>query len=476
MFKIVDISHHQDPSLIDYDVLVASMKANNVKGVILRSTYGTGGGTFPNQPDTAFDEHYAGFKGKIPIGTYHFLVEYKTVDAQLAMVKRAVDGKSFELGYWLDMELENGAPDLTRPTVIEYMTKGEAFFGELGIYTGAWCWNPVMGYDNPYSSRKLWVASYTDEPYMPIGWDEYWMWQFTSKATLEGYPSSLDMSYIDEAKWKSWAGVEIPEIIEPIDLPIFSQKDSRWANEILGTSSVTIGAYGCLLTAVSSMCKFYGKETNPSKLNKDLIAIGGYENGNLLAYSAITTIYPDIVVDWDNFLTEPSDSKIDAVLKSDQPVIIQVDYNPNTSALEQHWVTIIGKDANGYLIADPIDGQIAYLSRYAGKALRMVVYKQQDADEVLFKAKVICNKLNVRSEPIYKPDGSNIVDLLMNGEVVNVYEERNGWFRIGEGKWCSGSTQYMEKIEITPQPPEEPTLEEKVDIVYEWWKAHPELH
>jgi GH25 family lysozyme M1 (1,4-beta-N-acetylmuramidase) len=458
MKRLIDISYYQDPSKIDYDAL-----AGSVDGVILRAAYGV-----RYNPDTAFNKHYQEFTARgVPVGAYHFLVEYETVDAQLALLKQTLDGKDLPLGIWNDVELENGAPALTRKQVIEFMTKGEAAFGEMGIYTGAWCWNPIMGSDNPYSSRRLWVGSYTASPYIPIGWDSWWLWQYTSSGRLPGYGSSLDMNKCTDETWAAWVGfTPPPPIIEPLPIEPLSQKDTRWANEKLGTSPVTIGAYGCLITATAMVCNYYGKDTNPSKLNQDLIVVNGYESGNLMKWGAIETIYPDIILDWDRFLANPTDVDIDAVLKRDQPVIVQVDYNLATPALDQHWVVIVGKDGDDYLIADPIDGSTAYLSRYAGKAWRMAVYKQVAIEEPLFKVKVIAGALNVRSEPVYKPDGSNKIDLLYNGEVVNVYQiADNGWYRIGVDRWISGYADYTEKIEIEPPPPPPPppmTLEERV--------------
>lgn len=471
MKQIIDISYYQSPDKINYDTL-----SQNIDGVILRAAYGTGvDGKWPNQPDPEYLRHYREFHARgVPIGAYHYIVEYKTVDAQIAIAKRAIDetrkiidlGNGFgqvesglTLGFWCDVELEGGAPALTRKTVIEYMTKIEAYFGEeIGIYTGAWCWNPIMGSDNPYSSRRLWVGSYTTSPYMPIGWDEWWLWQYTSSGRLPGYSGNLDMNRCTDETWHAWVGYTEPETIEPLDIPLYSQKDSRWASNKLGTSNVTIGSYGCLITAAAMVCKFYGKDTDPSRINQALIDVNGYASGNLLIFDAINTIYPDIAVDWDKFLNNPTESMVDGVLKQDIPVIIQVDYNTNTPALEQHWVVVIGKDENGYLIADPIDGEIVYLSRYADKPYRMVVYEQTEAEKVLFKARVICGALNVREGPstAYKK-----VDLLKNGDVVNVYEEKNNWFRIGKNKWCSGYPAYVEKIEIE-EPDPDPTLEERV--------------
>jgi GH25 family lysozyme M1 (1,4-beta-N-acetylmuramidase) len=439
MKTLIDISYYQDPEKIDYDLLLS-----HVDGVIIRLGYGVGTKDWVGKPDPAFERHYAECKARgIPVGCYHFMVEYKSVNEQLAIVKQALDGKHFELGFWADVELEGGAPALTRATVIEYLTKAQDYV--YGIYTGAWCWNPIMGSDNPYSHLPLWVGSYT------------------SSGRLEGYAGNLDMNRCTDETWEAWTGATVIDEIEPLEVPLFSQKDVRWAGDKLGTSAVTIGAYGCLLTDTAMLCKYFGKDTDPGKLNQDLITVNGYEQDNLLRYSAITTIYPDIVVDWHYFLTDVDDALVDEVLMQEVPAIVQVDYHPDTTVLEQHWVLIIGKDQHGYIIADPIDGEIAYLSRYGNRAFRMVVYYYEPTEQVLFKAKCIADALNVRSGPSTAFDK---VDLLNKGDVVNVYEVENNWFRIGDGSWCSGYPQYMEKIETEPQPPEL-TLEERVSLLEE---------
>jgi hypothetical protein len=212
------------------------------------------------------------------------------------------------------------------------------------------------------------------------------------------------------------------------------------------------------------VCNYFGKDTDPSKLNKDLISVNGYASGNLMVWNAIETIYPDITINWNYFLANPDDALIDEVLVQELPVIAQVDYNTSTPALDQHWVVIVGKEGNDYLIVDPIDGSTAYLSRY-DRAWRIAVYEQQEVEEPLFKVEVICGALNVRSTPVYLPDGSNKVDLLNNGEVVNVYEiADNGWYRIGKDRWISGHSDYTKKIEIEPPPPPL-TIEERVEIL-----------
>ena len=61
----------------------------------------------------------------------------------------------------------------------------------------------------------------------------------------------------------------------------------------------------------------------------------------------------------------------------------------------------------------------------------------------LFKIEVICNALNIRSGP---GTDYTIKGLAYKGDVYNVYEESNGWYRIGKGLWVSGYIEYAKKI------------------------------
>lgn len=57
----------------------------------------------------------------------------------------------------------------------------------------------------------------------------------------------------------------------------------------------------------------------------------------------------------------------------------------------------------------------------------------QVTEESSYRVEVITFALNIRSEPIYKINGSNIVDVLRSGDIVEVFEEQNGWLRTEKG-------------------------------------------
>src|SRR3972149_9086488 len=78
-----------------------------------------------------------------------------------------------------------------------------------------------------------------------------------------------------------------------IKLPtIYSQWDSKWANEILGFNATNSGFniynYGCLITCIAMALEYYGKKETPSDINEDLRDSNGFapDSGNYVWGSA----------------------------------------------------------------------------------------------------------------------------------------------------------------------------------------------
>lgn len=172
-------------------------------------------------------------------------------------------------------------------------------------------------------------------------------------------------------------------------LKYFSQKAIEWAKKKLGTSTVaTIGSDGCLLCVVATVLNYFGKDTTPDRLNDDITRVKGWYKACRLIYGSISDIYPDISVDWNNYIEcadvgAPLD-KIDAILKSKRIPIVKVDYTPGGS-VNEHWVGIIGKEDGNYLIVDPIDGSEQWFqNRYGDPAryiFKIVVYNGTPKEE-----------------------------------------------------------------------------------------------
>jgi uncharacterized coiled-coil protein SlyX len=177
----------------------------------------------------------------------------------------------------------------------------------------------------------------------------------------------------------------------------------------LGTSTVyTIASHGCLISCVSAVCAYHGKDTDPARLNQELKRVKGYQDACNLIYAKVTEIYPDINFDWDIWergecsSTPAPLSLIDEILESKRVPIIKVDYNPTTSKVDQHWVCIIGKDeAGSYLIYDPIDGTEQYFqARYGDPSryiFRIICYSGKINEEADLEDKIREMEMKIQS-------------------------------------------------------------------------------
>ena len=160
-----------------------------------------------------------------------------------------------------------------------------------------------------------------------------------------------------------------------------SQRDTRWASHKLGYSYYTIGGYGCLITAISMILNWYGKSTDPAQLNDALVRVGGFTGANLY-WNAIAQVQPDVYLAKaiDCYYIPAPLHEIDALLADDVPVLVHVDFTPG-GAVDQHWVLIVGKSGDDYIINDPWTGeQGSFRTRYGDPArwiFRIRAYRRQ---------------------------------------------------------------------------------------------------
>lgn len=146
--------------------------------------------------DPTFERNYAECKRLgIPVGVYYYTyaVSHTSADAELALLKTALTGKTFELPICVDVEDNKlrklGKQALTDLTVYALATIEQwgfyallytgLNFGENRLYMGGAALKP---YD-------VWVAAYRDDkptPAWPFG-----MWQYTSNGKIPGVVDAI---------------------------------------------------------------------------------------------------------------------------------------------------------------------------------------------------------------------------------------------------------------------------------------------
>jgi len=167
---------------------------------------------------------------------------------------------------------------------------------------------------------------------------------------------------------------------------LWSQHDSRWGNDRMGSSGVLMKHQGCLVTNVAIYLDYLGIDTDPKRYNNLLGLRGGYQYNVVggIKYANMYWKYPGVLfpeiqrelVDytwyWNGLGWE---SQARSILASGRPVLALVDLYAG-GALDQHWVLIVGYRTDGWWAVDPETGTLINLSKYENKVYRIVSYKK----------------------------------------------------------------------------------------------------
>lgn len=525
MKPIIDISHHQVSSKIDYDLL-----ASQVEAVIIRASYATA-------VEREFENHYRELsKRGVPMGVYHYIVEYRSAEAQVETFTSRVAGKEFKLGYWADVEIEPNVAPLTKQMVHAWIQQTEAKLGtELGIYTSVSMWQRIMG-GAYYTNRKLWVADYRyrQSPQLPPGWDDWWIWQHTSKGKLPGYNGDLDMNRFRFGKevFDAWIGDTEPT--NPVDPEprLYKAKVTASLGLRVRTCPDTTcrhlhtNPYGTVVSVYENRDEWSRIGTGEWSMSTWLERIDEPEpdpqpEPELVLYSPVakgTRITQQFGANPGWYPTSKGHNGIDYGTPVGTPVkamkegTVEVSqeqvggYGRHIRIRHEHGVSIYGhlsrRDVkvgdkvvagqriglSGGNLEDPYAGFStgAHLhaeyrqdkpvvplvpGSYVYNAIDHLPFIKEEEEEenpMLYQVEVITYALNIRAGVGTRYP---IIRTVLKGTILNVYAESQEWLKVGDNQWCSGDSRYVKRL---ANPPCEPC--DKEEKLNKLWEAHPELH
>mgnify|MGYP002766364525 CR=1 FL=1 len=195
---ILDVSRWQGE--IDWDAVKASGK---IDGVMLK-TVSTNRKLSKRKDglyiDPTFERNYAECKRLgIPVGVYYYTyaVSHTSADAEQALLKTALTGKTFELPICVDVEDDKlrklGKQALTDLTAYALATIERWGFYAL-LYVGL-NFGETQLYMGGAALRKydVWVSAYRANKPTPA-WS-FGMWQYTSTASVPGITGNADLSH-----------------------------------------------------------------------------------------------------------------------------------------------------------------------------------------------------------------------------------------------------------------------------------------
>lgn len=207
--KGIDVARYQ--GLIDWD----RVKASGIKFAMLRavSTRQSEGGIYI---DPTFERNYAECKRVgMPCGVYYYTYaqDIKTVQAELNMLYKAIDGKKFEYPIAIDVE-ENRLKPLSRDALTTLVCfaaeslESKGYFVQIYTYTYYKQTELDMLRLGKYD---LWIADYRGK--RPVF--NHGMWQFSSTGSVPGIKKLVDMN---------WAYRDYPGMIKKAGLNGYSKK------------------------------------------------------------------------------------------------------------------------------------------------------------------------------------------------------------------------------------------------------------
>lgn len=195
--KGIDISKYQGK--VDFE----KVKKSGIQFVMIRAVSTNNTGIYI---DPYFEHNYTECKRLgIPCGVYYYTyaMNKNTVDAELAMLKKAIAGKTFEYPVAVDVEENTLKPlsaDALTDLVIYALQTIESWKYYATLYTYSYYQQTELNMDR-LTAFDLWIANYTGKrPSVAHG-----MWQYSSKGRVSGISGYVDMNY---------AYKDYPKIIE----------------------------------------------------------------------------------------------------------------------------------------------------------------------------------------------------------------------------------------------------------------------
>lgn len=183
---IIDISHHQDPKMMDYDKL-----AKQVDLVIIRTQYGS------RVIDQHYKTHYIEFQKRgVSTAAYAWVRGVSISDMKVEATDFYIRTKEFNPVFWF-LDVEEKSMEDMRAGISAYVAKlRELGAKKVGIYVAHHMYKEFNL--NLEEVDAIWIPHYGENNGSVSSKPDFYcdLHQYTSKGRLEGYNGDLDFNRI----------------------------------------------------------------------------------------------------------------------------------------------------------------------------------------------------------------------------------------------------------------------------------------
>lgn|SRR5215813_6689407 len=216
--RVVDLSHH---NVIPQSLEPAA--AAGVWAVIHKLTEGQ------SYTDPKVDARYVlTQKAGMLWGLYHFIRPGRIEEQAQFFVRQSDTLEVTDDATLYALDYEDAGVSLN--DALMFMRVVEDLTGRQPVlYSGHVLKEALGGKPNAEISKyRLWLAQYSSAPTLPIGFDHYWLWQFSESGNVPGINPPVDLNAYDgdqDALVAEWAGDTTPaptpepgELVVTIDI------------------------------------------------------------------------------------------------------------------------------------------------------------------------------------------------------------------------------------------------------------------
>lgn len=186
--KGIDVSHFTGE--IDWPTL---KKNQRIDFVMVKVSEGI------DMPDETFHKNFENARAHgLAVGGYHFYITADSAVDQLALIKKHIGKKQFDLPFVVDVEhIGHGTKKGFKNELKLFLKLVEEYFGETPIvYTSPNFWRHKMKLD--IHKYPLWIAQYgVKKPVLPRTEREWVFWQYEGEKRLASVEKDVDFSYFN---------------------------------------------------------------------------------------------------------------------------------------------------------------------------------------------------------------------------------------------------------------------------------------
>lgn len=209
--KVIDLSHHN---------MVADLHgayAMGIRGIVHKATEGR------SVKDSKMSaRHFLAKQANLLWGVYHFLRPgsmQTQADWFVKMTRGVMDDNTL-----IAADHEDAGVSLA--SLKEFMERCEQALGRsMVLYSGNVLKEQLRGKADQFLvDRRLWLAQYASQPQLPLGWNDYWLWQYTDAGAVDGITGPVDLNQYEGSDFDliaTWSGKEAvaPELTIRVIVP-----------------------------------------------------------------------------------------------------------------------------------------------------------------------------------------------------------------------------------------------------------------